>query len=252
MPGISAKEIRGSDRGYTAYHAPRYALLLSLMSRYGVSSSSRILDIGRSDLTTLLRTTFDAKVDTLGFEADSDGPEGRHFFFDLNQAQRQSTWRTDLPKYDAVVMAEVIEHLYTAPELVLAFVRSLVADGGLFFLGTPNAASLTKRIKALIGRNPYERIRIDNTAPGHFREYTMSELKAVTAGAGFTLLHRQVDFAFDARYQPRGIVHDGMRPVLGTTKNIVYRLLPEFLREGITMVLRADRPAKIPVTPAKS
>jgi len=77
-------------------------------------------------------------------------------------------------------------------------------------------------------------------------------LKAVTAGAGFTLLHRQVDFAFDARYQPRGIVHDGMRPVLGTTKNIVYRLLPEFLREGITMVLRADRPAKIPVTPAKS
>lgn len=240
MTNISVDAIRGNDRAYTALHAPRYALLLRLLSRYEVNAATKILDIGVSRFTDLMREHFGATVDTLGFAADRAWDRGRHYQFDLNRAQHRSDWRTDLPRYDVVVMAEVIEHLYTAPELVLAFIRTLVADGGLLVLQTPNAASFTKRVKMLMGRNPYERIRLDNTDPGHFREYTVRELMILTSGAGFRLEHRQLDFAFDARFAPRGIVHDRVRPVLGTTKNVVYRSLPEFLREGITMVLRAE------------
>ncbi|MDP9149663.1 MAG: hypothetical protein M3O36_06955 [Myxococcota bacterium] len=45
------------------------------------------------------------------------------------------------------MFAEVLEHLHTAPELVLAFLRRLLLPQGLLILQTPNAASLSKRIK---------------------------------------------------------------------------------------------------------
>src|SRR5205823_6516869 len=110
--------------------------------------------------------------------------------FDLNDAQSEDTWRRDIPRYDVVVMAEVIEHLYTAPELVLGFLKTLVADNGLVIIQTPNAAALSKRLKLLFGRNPYELIRVDTTNPGHFREYTSRELIRIAEGAGFEVVRK--------------------------------------------------------------
>jgi SAM-dependent methyltransferase len=246
MKSLSINEIRGDDVGYVAYHAPRYLLLLRLLSRFGVNANTRVLDIGRSYLTELIREHLGAPVDTLGFEPEDTGAEGRHFHFDLNRAQHRSDWRTDLPKYDVVVMAEVLEHLYTAPELVLAFVRSLVADGGYLVLATPNATAFQKRVKMVLGRHPFDRIQQNNTEPGHFREYTVRELEQLTRDAGFTLEHRQLGYPFDAVYAPKARVHDRKRPVIGTAKNLVYRMLPMRLRENVTMVLRAGRNGRQP------
>ncbi len=223
--------------GYALYHAPRYAFLLELLASCGVSASSRLLDIGPSTLTGLIRSRFGCTVDSLGHLRADSPDELRHFEFDLNLAQDDATWRRDVPSYDIVVMAEVIEHLYTAPQLVLAFVRSLVRDGGCLLLQTPNAASLPKRLKLLAGRNPYEMIRIDREDPGHFREYTMAELRSLAAAAGFTVEAGHAAYYFDARYGRHG---PGGRPQpwLGVAKNLVYRHLPPSLREGITLVLR--------------
>src|SRR5262245_29033861 len=113
-----------------------------------------ILDIGETELTARIRHTFGMPVDSLGFGVDSATQAGRHFAFDLNRTQHRQNWRTDLPTYSFVVMAEVLEHLYTAPQLVLAFVNSLMEPNGLLVLQTPNAAAATKRIKLLLGRNP--------------------------------------------------------------------------------------------------
>lgn len=242
---MTATATAGAGDGYSAYHAPRYAFLLDLLAEIQVTSETRVLDIGPSRLTGLMRERFAAPVDSLGY-LRADAPSGTvHHAFDLNLAQHESDWPRDLPCYDCVVMAEVIEHLYTAPQRVLRFVRTLVADGGCLVLQTPNAASLPKRLKLLAGRNPYDMIRVDQTDPGHFREYTVAELRRLVREAGFQVAMCRTAFYFDARFGRHG--PDGRpQPWLGLAKNLVYRAFPEPLREGITMVLR-----KPSVTPGR-
>ncbi len=238
---FSARAIRGDDRGYVAYHAPRFAHLLAQLDGSGLDGSSRLLDVGRSRLTALLHQRFGVPVDSLGFGADHDTPEGRHWGFDLERTQRQEDWRRDLPRYDLVVLAEVLEHLHTAPQQVLGFLRTLMPDGGRLVLQTPNAASLAKRLKLLAGRHPYDMIRTDPRNPGHFREYTRGELAALAAATGFTVEDCRTHSDFDARFP-----HDesgaptGPRPLVGTLKNLVYRTLPAPLRPGITTIWRAS------------
>lgn len=240
----TAAEIRGDDTGYLAYHAPRYAYVMDVLARHGLGPGAKLLDIGPSRLTGLLGERFGCRVDTLGF--GDDGPrgdrrghlEGRHFAFDLNRAQEQETWRRDLPVYDFVVCAEVLEHLYTAPQLVLAFLRTLLTDGGLLLLQTPNAASLPKRVKHLLGRNPFDMIRVDSRNPGHYREYTRRELLDLAPGLGFRVEMCSTGFYFDARFV-HGVSGEGTgRSRVGALKNLVYPRLPPSLREGITLVWR--------------
>ena len=238
--------IRAGDEGYSAYHAPRYAFLLDLLRRHGTGPGSTLLDIGPSRLTALIREQLGIAADSLGFGEDGASlGGGRHFGFDLNQTQWPEGWRRDLPRYDFVVMAEVLEHLHTAPELVLAFIKTLLADQGLLILQTPNAASLPKRIKLLLGRNPFERIRTDPRNPGHFREYTRKELRTLAADLGFRVEECAMSFYFDARFAHRASGEAaGRRRLIGSSKNLVYRFLPSPLREGITMVWR-NTPAAI-------
>jgi cyclopropane fatty-acyl-phospholipid synthase-like methyltransferase len=235
---LSDRSIRGDDRGYIAYHAPRYAFLLRLLAAHGVTAGSKVLDIGPSLLTDLIGEYFGTAVDSLGLGPHRAAGEATHFAFDLNLTQDRACWRNDLPTYEFVVMAEVLEHLHTAPQLVLAFVRTLLAEDGLLILQTPNAASFQKRVKLLIGRNPYEMIRADSSNPGHFREYTISELTSMAEPLGFSVEKWTTAFYFDARFARHSEGRVAPQPILGLAKNSLYRILPTRLREGITMVWR--------------
>jgi trans-aconitate methyltransferase len=238
MLDFSDRSIRGDDCGYIAYHAPRYAFLLHLLAELGVTASSKVLDIGPSKLTALIGECFGTAVDSLGSDSYPAVGDGTHFVFDLNLSQNPACWRKDLPTYEFVVMAEVLEHLHTAPELVLAFIRTLLAENGVLILQTPNAASVQKRVKLLMGRNPYERIRLDSSNPGHFREYTISELTRMADPLGFSVEKWMTAFYFDARFAHHSAGHVEPQPFLGLVKNSIYRILPTSLREGITMVWR--------------
>jgi 2-polyprenyl-3-methyl-5-hydroxy-6-metoxy-1,4-benzoquinol methylase len=226
----------GINPAYEAFHAPRFAYLVQLLQEQRViGPASRVLDIGASRLTEMIRERFSVRVDTLGFMPDARSSRGDHYEFDLNRAQSEATWRRDLPTYDVVVMAEVIEHLYTAPELVLAFLTTLIKPGGRLIIQTPNAAAATRRIKLLMGRNPYERIRVDNTNPGHFREYTERELRSILDTAGFDVRDVDVRFYFDARYAHHG-AEPRYQPVVGRMKNVLFSMLPKSLRLGMTII----------------
>ena len=78
--------------------------------------------------------------------------------------------------------------LYTAPELVLLFIKTFMTSGGYLIIGTPNAVSLQKRIGMVRGKNPYELIRINNSNPGHFREYTARELRKICINTGYKII----------------------------------------------------------------
>jgi SAM-dependent methyltransferase len=236
-----AKAIAGRFPGdaQVGYHAPRYAFLLDQLARYVEDPEVRVLDVGRSALTDLIAERFRLPVDSLGFAPDGPTPTGRHYQFDLNQSQDQASWRRDLPVYDVVVLAEVIEHLYTSPSRVLAFLGSLIKPGGRLVVQTPNAAVLGKRIRLLLGRNPYEPIREDRARPGHFREYTDGELRGYLAAAHFAVEACYFRGYFDLRYQdrltpgrPRG------RQWPWRLRTWIYRILPPRLRPGITLIAR--------------
>jgi SAM-dependent methyltransferase len=174
------------NRGYEAFHRPRFDFLLGVLESHLPKSNARVLDIGRSPLTSLLAEKLAVRVDCLGLEPDGSLPEGgRQYCFDLNDTQHRERWRLALGPYDVVVFAEVIEHLHTAPELVLAYLHELLVPGGLLLVQTPNAVSLRKRVKLAMGLNPFERIRVDISNPGHFREYTAGELREILVSAGF-------------------------------------------------------------------
>lgn len=246
-PTLSAADIRNRfpEDWYVAYHAHRYALALRCLSAAGVGEPAGggregagvgVLDVGRSPLTTLLAETFRVRVDTLGFEEDAATEAGRHFRFDLNRAQERGDWRSDLPIYGAIVLAEVLEHLHTAPSRVLAMLRDRLAPGGVLLLQTPNAAAMHKRLLLLTGRHPYDRIAVNPLWPTHFREYTAKELAEDAASAGFVVERciRTTYFDYGYRGGPRG-----HRPTPGSRwVNHVYRVLPPSLQRGITMVLR--------------
>ena len=237
---ISAVRSYVQGNGYAMYHARRYVELLALLRRY-VGSDTAVLDIGPGTLTGLIRRDFGRPVDALGFCADESTPEGRSYRFDLNDAQHEERWRRDLPSYDLVVMAEVIEHLYTAPRLVLLFLRTLLKPGGVLIVQTPNAASLHKRVKLLFGRNPYEMIREDSSNPGHFREYTRSELFSVAKEAGFAVEGWHAHDYFDFRYMShaKGLNRPTPRTRLfGSIMNATYRMMPGSLKPGQSIVLR--------------
>jgi SAM-dependent methyltransferase len=226
------------DPGYDDYHAPRYAFLIRLLKEFGVQRGVTVLDVGVSSLTMQLREAFRMPIDSIGFGKDEASDGGRHFDFDLNLAQQRESWRTDLPGYQVVVMAEVLEHLHTAPQLVLAFISSLLVPNGLLIVQTPNAAALTKRIKLVFGRNPYEMLRTDRSDPGHHREYTIAELRNIGQGLGFHEERCVTGFYFDARVARHGYEGVHRQPFLGSIKNAIYPLLPMNLREGITLIWR--------------
>lgn len=229
-----------ANPAYLAFHRPRFQFLIAILRQRVRDAGCRVLDVGTSPLTSLLSRELGMAIDSLGLEEDGhveDKEVGliRHHRFDLNDAQERERWRADLGPYDVIVFAEVIEHLYTAPELVLGYLRTLLAPGGLLLLQTPNALALRKRVKMLLGRHPFERIRIARDNPGHFREYTEGELRELVASAGFAVDQVWLRYYFDARYAEHERPDAPPAPIVGLLKNVFYSLQPPAWREGITI-----------------
>jgi SAM-dependent methyltransferase len=212
------------EQVYFRTHSRRYALLLDLVESL---APERILVVGPSFESALLRERLpDATVDTLGW-LDHRFPlrEGeQHVELDLNDSAYPA-----LEAHDVVVCCEVIEHLHVPATRVLRFLATGLAPDGHLVLQTPNATALPKRLRMLLGRNPYEPIRDEQGNPGHFHEYTVPELRAAVEDAGL-----DVERLLTANYFDHG-----------SRKNRAYRAvgraLPATLREGITIVARPRR-----------
>lgn len=227
------------SRTYLDVHCRRYAVLLEtiaslepeMRSRTG-AGPMRVLDVGPGYQTELIRRRFSHfLVDTLGFEDSrlSPGPGERHCPFDLNDASDPAKWPT-LPPVRLIVLAEVLEHLYTSPLLVFRFLSAALVPSGFLLVQTPNACALNRRVKMLLGKNPLEPIRETRTNPGHFHEYTAAELRQVARQTGLEVHSLEIVNYFDG----------------GSRKHAFFNQLstglPASLREGVTMVLR--RPAE--------
>ncbi len=198
------KKITGNSLAYVTTHAKRFAFMLHEIKKIRESikeSPITALDIGPSFFTELYKIEFpDDNLYTLGFDsAETRGghfpleinyKKDFHFHYNLNDSQHSSVLPCNFKKFDIVIMAEVIEHLYTAPEIVFKNIKQTIKQNGYIFIQTPNAASLSKRMKLMFkGKNPYEMIRLDPNNPGHFREYTKTELVKIFNDLSFKTIN---------------------------------------------------------------
>jgi cyclopropane fatty-acyl-phospholipid synthase-like methyltransferase len=189
----SAFGSKASQQRYLDIHAERFSYTVALCKKLNSSPNAKVLDVGRSSFSYLLADHYE-DVTTLGFPLKEDDGGHResgnekeldHLEFDLNQSRYSDKWPKPEKKFDLIVYAETIEHIHTAPEFSLLMLRSLLSEEGKLIITTPNAAAFHKRIRMLLGANPYEKIRFFDQNPGHFREYTMEELTRMAQETGF-------------------------------------------------------------------
>lgn len=215
---------------YLRFHARRFAQLAALVaSLLDGRREAAVLDVGPSFQTALFQDALPGvRVDTMGYadERFPTRPGERHVPFDLNGCEHPDRWPPPAA-YDVVVCAEVIEHLVAAPVHLLRFLATQVAPDGRIVVQTPNAASLYKRVKLVTGRHPYDQLRENSANAGHVRESTLPELRAFAAAAGLRVVEARIDNAFAHAGRLRLFVRAA--PVL-----------PESMRDGITLVLAPD------------
>ncbi len=231
LKDLQQKPFNQESKDYLDYHALRYQILLKMMSELlkdEKKGALRILDVGPSFQTLICQKVFgEAQIDSLGLKDLQFKPylSGQFFEFDLNDVPFKKKWPKIGP-YDLIILAEVLEHLYTAPIQVLEFLSSLLAKGGLLIIQTPNAVSLGKRKTMLLGKNPYEMLRETREGPGHFREYTLTELIKIAKKAGL----KPASYLM-ANYFPRNDLR-------AKFYNFISFFLPSSFRDGLTIVFR--------------
>jgi SAM-dependent methyltransferase len=228
---------------YATYHSVRFNYVVAKCLSCKPSPDTRVLDVGRSILTLKLCQHYrhvtslgfplsaDEKKAAAGFETNSPAKLD-HIEFDLNNARTAA--RLERPdKFELIVFGETIEHLVTPPELVLTFLKSLLAKNGIIICQTPNAVALHKRVKMLFGYNPYERLRSDTLNPGHIREYTKNELIEIGKTVGLQAVEHEYRDYFGAE---GGQLH---RLAISASKaaSVVF----PFLSRGQTIIYQSSR-----------
>ncbi len=158
-----------------------HRILIEMIRRSGVRG--RLLDLGAAggELSEALRDRFDY---ALAFEFDVGRiPQLRRRFDHsvISDLERIQT----LPKgFDAIILADVIEHL-REPRSLLPLARAALNPGGRLFLSVPNIANVTIRLGLLFGYFIYrDRGILDST---HLRFYTMRSIREEIESAGFRI-----------------------------------------------------------------
>ncbi|HEY3834423.1 MAG TPA: methyltransferase domain-containing protein [Acidimicrobiia bacterium] len=234
---MNAEEIVARFPGddYVGFHSRRYALVLELLREYAPHATT-ILDVGPSTLTALVAEQYHHGVDSIGHEdIGANRTGGAHFEFDLNQLPDDSG-PTEFGHYDAVLCCEVLEHLLVAPQHLLAWLAAHLTARGVLVVQTPNAAALDRRVKLLMGRQPYDALDPDRSGARHVRECTYAELRAFASAAGLDVVQATRHAYFDYRFSAG--TGGTARRLRHSAQNALDRGLPPGLRSGITLVLR--------------
>lgn len=164
------------------FEGSSHRILLKLVRRFAAGGT--LLDLGAAsgELGAALRGHFRRSI---GVEFDADragdlrGRFDRVVIADLEQMPR-------LPRNaDAIVLADVLEHLKD-PVRVLMLCRDALAPDGYLFISVPNIANVTIRLGLLFGTFRYrERGILDAT---HLRFYTKRTIREEVERAGFDVV----------------------------------------------------------------
>ncbi len=199
------------------FEGSSHRILIELIRRYARTGGT-LLDLGASggQLGNAVRSHF---AHSIGFEYEVAciGSLRQSFdqvlIADLEKLKR-------LPEgADAIVIADVLEHLRD-PSALLRLAGEALAENGRLFISVPNIANITVRLGLLLGIFEYrDRGILDNT---HLRFYTMRTIRREIEGAGFRILAirgSSIPLRLIAgRYIPEFALRAGERMITMTTR----------------------------------
>lgn len=165
------------------FEGSSHRILIELLHRYGKKGGA-LLDLGASagHLGGAVRSLFSRSI---GFEYEVECIGMLRDAFDQVLITDLEKLRRLPSGIDAVVLADVLEHLRDPTGLLRLVRESLSADGRVF-ISVPNIANITVRIGLLLGIFEYrDRGILDNT---HLRFYTMRTIRQDVERAGFRIV----------------------------------------------------------------
>ena len=139
-----------------------------------MGTGKKILDIGCRDAA--LTSYFAPGNQVLGLDIDAEALvlAEHHLGINTQQVDLNGDWGQRPGSFDAVVAAEVLEHLYY-PAVVLQKIFDILKSGGTLAGTVPHAFSLQSRLRLLIGRKrgtPLE-------DPTHINHFTYKEFRSL-------------------------------------------------------------------------
>lgn len=139
-----------------------------------VGTGKNVVDIGCRD--GALTAHYEKGNTVLGCDIDSEALARAEKSLGITTKQMDLNADWDLSKntYDAVVAAEVVEHLYY-PGSVFEKVNAILKPGGIFVGSIPHAFSLQNRIKLLFGSKSGTPLQ----DPTHINQFCHKEFKAL-------------------------------------------------------------------------
>ena len=166
-----------------------------------VKSKSKVLDLGCASgfISDLLskKEVFYTGIDVLPPDK-VDIAAGDYYQMDLERIEELPFDRT----FDYVILADVLEHLVTAKDL-LVHLRSVLNFDGRLIASTGNIAIWFYRVSLALGRFQYgPRGILDET---HVKLYTLDTFKSLLESAGYTVVSRSVTpIPFELVFSSRG------------------------------------------------
>lgn len=165
------------------FEGSSHRILIDLIARFA-RRGGRLLDLGAStgQLGAAVRSHF---ARSFGFEYEVACIQSLRSSFDTAMICDLEKLKQLPSQLDAIVLADVLEHLRDATS-ILRLVHQSLAPGGRAFISVPNIANITVRIGLLLGIFEYrDRGILDNT---HLRFYTMRTIRREIEGAGFRVI----------------------------------------------------------------
>jgi len=93
--------------------------------------------------------------------------------------------------FDFVYMGAVFEHLPFSHKKVMQEIKRVLRSGGYLIMDTPNIAFLVNRVRLLFGKSfmwPIDEFYNSNNFEGHFREFTLQEMRSILAYSGLKVI----------------------------------------------------------------
>ena len=174
---------------------PKYFFVINeINNRF--KKNIKILDFGsgKNDITTIIKRSGYENIDA--FDDCNDvwyNLDNKKILQDYSKKQGFSFYdnfeQLSGKKYDLILLLDVIEHI-PRPKSLLKSIIDLLDTNGRIFITVPNSVSIRKRLSVLVGKTNYanyDEFYDEDDYRGHWREYSIDDLKKMTKKIGFKI-----------------------------------------------------------------